>query len=72
MWTHKCGECLSCFKVKNKKRKVFKCRKYERAFGINPDWKTSYIACKYFTPDIPENGIVIQMEISDFIGECDE
>lgn len=44
-----CGECAECITELCGKRKVNKCRKYAELTKTNPDWKTSYMACRCFT-----------------------
>lgn len=62
---HHCGECAKCVTEICGKRKANKCRKYADLTKTNPDWKTSYIACKYFTitADAPKRVRVQQADI---------
>ena len=47
-YNHTCGECANCIRITVGKRKVTKCSKYRKLSGTDPDWKVSYMACRFF------------------------
>lgn len=62
-YNHTCGECLDCVIDTEGKRKVPKCRRYEKISGTNPDWNASYMACRFFRVEqaVPKKDLMEQV-----------
>lgn len=70
---HTCGECADCVIDTEGKRKVPKCRRYEKISGTNPDWNASYMACRFFRMEqaiwqAPPDAFEGQISIFDLTG----